>query len=227
MVSTKLRLRELLVERRWTIKRLSGKTGLSESYLTHLKNGTRRWNEDTLARLAVAFGLDPTDIFAFRTPPSKKGNKPSFISERAGKEDVVTHIPIIEKIPSHPAELSSDEDYAAVGFTGFTFPAFNMSGKASFGLRIKEDVYEPFLQVDDMLVFSPEVWSKTGDLVATEFYSKKEEKLIIALARVNYLDDFVLIECIHKKYKNEPLALIRGKDHFRVIGKVIARYQKY
>ena len=50
MSSTELRVKELLRERGWTTKVLAEKTGLSESYLTHIKNGTRRWNEDALKK---------------------------------------------------------------------------------------------------------------------------------------------------------------------------------
>ena len=66
MSSTELRVKELLRERGWTTKVLAEKTGLSESYLTHIKNGTRRWNEDALKKLANAFGTHPVDLFAQR-----------------------------------------------------------------------------------------------------------------------------------------------------------------
>ena len=35
---------------------------MSESYLTHIKNGTRRWNEDSLRKLANAFEISPIDL---------------------------------------------------------------------------------------------------------------------------------------------------------------------
>jgi transcriptional regulator with XRE-family HTH domain len=62
MSSTELRVKELLRERGWTTKVLAEKTGMSESYLTHIKNGTRRWNEDALKKLANAFGTHPVDL---------------------------------------------------------------------------------------------------------------------------------------------------------------------
>ncbi len=37
---------------------------MSESYLTHIKNGTRRWNEDSLRKLSKAFEISPIDFFA-------------------------------------------------------------------------------------------------------------------------------------------------------------------
>src|SRR6476620_1315678 len=64
--STALRVKELLREKGWTTKVLAEKTGMSESYLTHIKNGTRRWNEDALRKLANAFEIHPIDLFAHR-----------------------------------------------------------------------------------------------------------------------------------------------------------------
>ena len=64
--STELRVKELLREKGWTTKVLAEKTGMSESYLTHIKNGTRRWNEDSLRKLANAFEVSPIDLFAQR-----------------------------------------------------------------------------------------------------------------------------------------------------------------
>src|SRR3989338_8927229 len=66
MASTTLRVKELLREKGWTTKVLAEKTGMSESYLTHIKNGTRRWNEDSLRKLANAFELNPIDLFVER-----------------------------------------------------------------------------------------------------------------------------------------------------------------
>ena len=62
MSSTALRVKELLREKGWTTKVLAEKTGMSESYLTHIKNGTRRWNEDSLKKLANAFEITPIDL---------------------------------------------------------------------------------------------------------------------------------------------------------------------
>ena len=39
-LSTELRVKELLREKGWTTKVLAEKTGMSESYLTHIKNGS-------------------------------------------------------------------------------------------------------------------------------------------------------------------------------------------
>jgi len=226
MISTKLRLRELLVERRWTTKTLAKKAGLSESYLTHLKNGTRRWNEDTLMRLSIAFEMQPTELFFFQPAKREKEGEPVPVAALS-EEGLDDHIPIFDVIPAHPGEMQTKEEFCGAGFSGYTFSAFGEVGKEAFCLRVKSSEYEPLFSREDVLVISPSEWSKTGDIVATEFYSKKAGEVVIALARVSYLSDFILVDCLSKKEKRGPFALIRGKDQFRVIGKVVARYQKY
>jgi phage repressor protein C with HTH and peptisase S24 domain len=38
------------------------------------------------------------------------------------------------------------------------------------------------------------------------------------------MDDFVVLESVN--HKKQPIALVKGKDSFKIIGKVIWRYQK-
>jgi len=42
--------------------------------------------------------------------------------------------------------------------------------------------------------------------------------------QVSYMDDFIVLESLN--HKKSPVALVRGKDNFRIIGKVLYRYQK-
>jgi hypothetical protein len=44
-----------------------------------------------------------------------------------------------------------------------------------------------------------------------------------AIMKVTYTEDFVVLESVNSK--QAPIALIRGKDHFRIIGRVIERHQ--
>jgi transcriptional regulator with XRE-family HTH domain len=59
-----LKVKALRQEKGLSYQQLAEKTGMSESYLTHIKNGTRRWNEDSLRKLAQAFEISPIDLFA-------------------------------------------------------------------------------------------------------------------------------------------------------------------
>ncbi len=43
--------------------------------------------------------------------------------------------------------------------------------------------------------------------------------------KVTYTEDFIVLESLNTK--QPPLALIRGKDHFRILGRVIERHQKF
>jgi len=44
-----------------------------------------------------------------------------------------------------------------------------------------------------------------------------------AIMQVTYSEDFIVLESVN--HKSAPIALVRGKDYFRVIGRVIHRYQ--
>src|SRR5271157_5755289 len=91
MISTRLRVKEFLRERRWTTKVLAEKTGMSESYLTHIKNSTRRWNEDALKKLAEAFEVEPTDLFE---------------TQNQSRKDLPVNISIPENIKSQLSDYS-------------------------------------------------------------------------------------------------------------------------
>ena len=84
--STQLRVKELLREKGWTTKILAEKTGMSESYLTHIKNGTRRWNEDSLRKLALAFEISPIELFAERRQRTDNIDKNVSMPEQSSVE---------------------------------------------------------------------------------------------------------------------------------------------
>ena len=72
----------------------------------------------------------------------------------------------------------------------------------------------------DYLVISPNEWTNSGDIVAVEY---GEENPVREIKQVNFMDDVVVLESVN--HKQAPTPLVRGKDNFRIIGKVIYRYQ--
>ncbi|MBA2306743.1 hypothetical protein H0W26_01260 [Candidatus Dependentiae bacterium] len=74
---------------------------------------------------------------------------------------------------------------------------------------------------NDLLIVSPDVWTRSGDVAAVEFGNETPVK---AVMQVTYTDDFIVLESVN--HKTPPTALVRGKDHFRIIGRVIARHQR-
>ena len=46
-----------------------------------------------------------------------------------------------------------------------------------------------------------------------------------AIMKVTYTDEFIVLESVN--FKQAPIALVRGKDHFRIIGRVIERHQRF
>lgn len=225
MSSTKLRVKELLRERRWTTKVLAEKTGMSESYLTHIKNGTRRWNEDALRKLAEAFELEPTELFANRDSFNQQVERVQVYGENT--EELTSNIkmrvvPIVGQIPSNPSPYNNQQMQVATGFTDQFVPVFNTDDEDAFCYQISEDSMSPRFVPGDQLVISPAIWTRSGDIVAVEYGLDGQIKC--GIMQINYMDDFVVLESVN--HRQPPIALVRGKDVLRVIGKVIWRYQR-
>ncbi len=223
MVSTKLRVKELLKERRWTTKVLAEKTGMSESYLTHIKNGTRRWNEDALKKLAIAFDLEATDIFDYSKNRTNKINTNLATPISAADIDLpVILAPVVGQIPSQPSAYNNQIVQQATGYKDRFIPILGeIEDDSLFALCLEDSSLAPKFSKGDFLVVSPGSWTNSGDIVAVEYDKGTTTRII---AQVNFMDDFVVLESIN--HKQAPIALVRGKDSFRIIGKVICRYQK-
>src|SRR5256885_13105310 len=93
--STALRVKELLREKGWTTKILAEKTGMSESYLTHIKNGTRRWNEDSLRKLANAFEISPIELFAQHRQRTDQVTSTVKMPEKSDVQVAVQIVPVV------------------------------------------------------------------------------------------------------------------------------------
>ncbi len=220
MSFTGLRVKELLREKGWTTKILAEKTGMSESYLTHIKNGTRRWNEDSLRKLAKAFELSPIELFAQHR--SRTDNVASTISapETSNVDVKIQVIPVMTDIPSNPSPYNNQIMQVTSGCKDMFVPIINGTDASMFALMLNNNHLAPTFDKGDILVISPEVWSRSGDIAAVEYGN---DTLVRAIMKVTYTDDFTVLESVN--FKQAPIALIRGKDHFRIIGRVVARHQ--
>lgn len=221
MSSTELRVKELLRERGWTTKVLAEKTGMSESYLTHIKNGTRRWNEDALKKLANAFNIHPVDLFAQRKNRTDEVDKNVKIPEVSNVNLQLKIVPVMGDIPSNPSPYNNQLMQVTTGYKDVFVPVFNSADDSMFCLCIESNLMAPVFLKGDYVIVSPETWTRSGDIAAVEYGNDAPMK---AIMQVTYMEDFIVLESVN--HKNPPVALIRGKDHFRVIGKVIYRHQK-
>ncbi len=223
MISTRLRVKELLRQRRWTTKVLAEKTGMSESYLTHIKNGTRRWNEDALKKLAMAFELEPTDIFDCDNQKRTDAIKTAvqLPQDQENKDFTVNVVPVVGQIPSQPSAYNNQVVQQATGCQDEFVPVLGANDDSVFCLKLQDNALAPNFVKGDLLVVAPDTWTNSGDIVAVEYGADADKKQIIA--QVNFMDEFVVLESIN--HKQAPIALVRGKDQFRIIGKVIHRYQ--
>lgn len=221
MSSTELRVKELLRERGWTTKVLAEKTGLSESYLTHIKNGTRRWNEDALKKLASAFGSHPVDLFAQRRTRTDNLDSAVKMPENIDVDMQLRIVPVVGDIPANPSPYTNQLMQITTGHKDVFVPVANFIDDSMFCLSIENNNLAPTFFKGDYLIVSPETWTKTGEIGAVEYGNEGQ---IRAIMMVSYVDEFVVLESLN--HKSAPVALVRGKDYFRSIGKVVYRYQR-
>ncbi len=219
--STELRVKELLRERGWTTKVLAEKTGLSESYLTHIKNGTRRWNEDALKKLAAAFGAHPVDLFAQRRTRTDNVDSAVKMPENINVDLQLKVVPVMGDIPSNPSPYNNQLTQVTTGYKDVFVPVSNSTDDSMFALCVENNAMAPNFVKGDYLIVSPETWTRSGDIAAVEYGNDNPTK---AIMQVTYMEEFMVLESVN--HKTPPVALVRGKDHFRVIGKVIFRYQR-
>ncbi len=222
MSSTELRVKELLRERSWTTKVLAEKTGMSESYLTHIKNGTRRWNEDALKKLANAFTVHPVDLFAQRRSRTDDVDQNVTMPEASSIDLQLKIVPVVGEIPSNPSPYNNQLMQVTTGYKDVFTPVFNSTDDSMFCLCLENNNMAPNFVKGDYLIVSPETWTRSGDIAAVEYGN---DTVIKTACQVTYMEDFIVLESVN--HKTAPVALIRGKDNFRVIGKVIHRYQRF
>jgi len=217
---TALRVKELLREKGWTTKILAEKTGMSESYLTHIKNGTRRWNEDSLRKLANAFEVNPIELFAQHRQRTDQVTSNVKMPEKSDVQVHVQVIPVVGDVPSHPSPYNNQLVQVTTGCKDMFVPTMNRQDAAMFAYQLNNNSLAPTFEKGDLLIISPEVWTRSGDIAAVEYGNDTPVKGIM---KVTFSDDFVVLESVN--YKQAPIALVRGKDHFRIIGRVVERYQ--
>ena len=220
--STTLRVKELLREKGWTTKILAEKTGMSESYLTHIKNGTRRWNEDSLSKLSNAFELSPLEMFAQHRQRTDNVDSNISLPEKSGADLKVQIVPVVGDIPSNPSPYNNQLTQVTTGYKDVFVPVLNISDSLMFAMSIESNLMAPMFVKGDKLIISPESWARSGDIAAVEYGNDTPVKTI---ARIAYTEDFIVLESVNQKHA--PIALVRGKDHFRVIGKVIQRIKSF
>lgn len=219
--STQLRVKELLREKGWTTKILAEKTGMSESYLTHIKNGTRRWNEDSLRKLANAFEISPIDLFAERRQRTDNIDNNVSMPEKSDVDLKVQVVPVVGEIPSNPSPYNNQLMQITTGYKDIFVPVLNTTDNAMFALSVENNAMSPTFVKGDYVIVSPEIWTRSGDVAAVEYGNDTPVK---AVMQVTYSEDFIVLES--PNHKQAPIALVRGKDHFRIIGRVIQRHQK-
>ena len=124
-------------------------------------------------------------------------------------------------IPTNPSPYNNQLTQLTTGYKDIFVPVFNSTDASMFCLSVENTSMAPNFSKGDFLIVSPDSWTRSGDTAAVEYGNDNAVKAIMV---ITYMEDFIVLETVN--HKSAPIALIRGKDHFRVIGKVIHRYQK-
>ena len=229
MTSTALRVKELLKEFGWTTKVLAEKTGMSESYLTHIKNGTRRWNEDALKKIAEAFEKNPIELFqhrakdiAFQGYQHQSEIVSSYRASQYKFAQSVVQVPVLREIPDATDPELYRQIQAIAGTENMYVPSVDLKDPALFALQIDTNTMAPRFLKGDVLLVSPKAAVVSGDCVVLEY---KHDRVQRAVMIISYMDDVVVLE--HPHHKLPPVAMTRSDHYVKILGKVIQRYQKY
>jgi len=221
--ATELRVKELLRAKQWTTKILAEKTGLSESYLTHIKNHTRRWNEDILRRLAEAFEVGPTDMLTFRKRLILE--RKERLQQRSEPVQPVVHakmVPVMKEIPAHPSPYTNQVTQLTTGCKDQFIPVVGFTDPDMFCVKLDSGVLRPEFNKGHYLIVSPAAEIFSGDLVAVEY--SDHGRLHRQFMYISYADGFIVLEA--PNHKQAPVALTKAKGVYRLIGKMVLRYQK-
>ncbi|MDQ5891027.1 MAG: hypothetical protein QG604_901 [Candidatus Dependentiae bacterium] len=222
--ATDLRVKELLREKRWTTKMLAEKTGMSESYLTHIKNGTRRWNEDILKRLAEAFEIHPIELFSIRKRSALE--RKDRVAKREATEPspviVPKIVPVMKEIPAHPSPYTNQVTQMTTGCKDMFVPVVGCDDPDMFCVKLDVNTLRPEFTRGDYLIVSPAAEVSSGDVVAIEYGAGGRQ--VRQFMQISFVDGFIILES--PSHRQSPIAVAKGKDAYRLIGKVIYRYQK-
>ncbi len=129
-------------------------------------------------------------------------------------------IPVLGDIPANPSPYNNQLIQTTTGHKDEFIPVFNSSDNNMFAYYVDNNLMAPTFVKGDSLIISPETWARSGDIAAVEYGNETPVRII---TRVAYTDDFIVLESINQK--SAPIALIRGKDHFRIIGRIVQRIQ--
>ena len=171
--------------------------------------------------MATAFGKHPVELFAQRKSRTDNVDRSVKMPETTSVDLQLKIVPVVGDVPSNPSPYNNQVMQVTTGYKDIFVPVFNSSDESMFCFCIESNSMSPNFVKGDYLIISPEVWTRSGDIAAVEYGNETQIK---AIMQITYADDFIVLESVN--HKNPPVALVRGKDHFRVIGKVIFRYQR-
>jgi phage repressor protein C with HTH and peptisase S24 domain len=161
-------------------------------------------------------------LFAQRRQRTDNIDSNVSLPEKSDVELKVQIVPVMGEVPSNPSPYNNQLMQITTGYKDVFIPVLNATDSAMFALCVDSNILAPSFVKGDYLIVSPETWTRSGDIAAVEYGNDTPVK---AIMQVTYTEDFIVLESVN--HKTPPTALVRGKDHFRIIGRVIQRHQKF
>jgi SOS-response transcriptional repressor LexA len=107
------------------------------------------------------------------------------------------------------------------GYKGIFVPLLNNVDTNAFCVHLEHNNMAPRFNRGDYIVISPNAPVASGNLVAAEYTTDRTIKTIV---QVNFIGDLIILEPAN--HKGAPVTFLRSRNAFRVIGRVLYRYQK-
>ncbi|USO01650.1 MAG: helix-turn-helix transcriptional regulator [Alphaproteobacteria bacterium] len=152
-------LRDLRVNKAYTLEELALATGLSPSYLSRLESGSRRLNADIIQKLSTILECAPADLLPFANGPTSAqnvfpatGNAQHLPVKTAGNQNTpVVDLPLYEMSDEKGVmgfDFSKPKDWIMRGaeFVGVA---------GAFALRLNTNTFGPRYTQHDLLLAHP------------------------------------------------------------------------
>lgn len=184
-------IRKLRFERGWTIEELGERAGVNKATVSSIERGESNAREDTLARLAAAFGMTTAGIYAATESPPKgnTGVKPSVSNVEDGVIDVSHYtpndIPVIAEGEASPQGTLfwASEGVLKNEVEDRISRPHDLADPRAFGVRVRGDSMLPVVKPGMVLIVSPNLPVIDGEIVYVELLTG--ERLIKIARRVD------------------------------------------
>jgi repressor LexA len=194
------KIRELRVQRGWTLKKLGDAIGKTSAYLSIIENGHRPVRRELLEEIANALGVTVSHFTGEKEPDRKSeilNDLRELIdrhTEAGGPPGTGRRVPILTDIAAGEPVSRDDPFPVGVADEYVDVPA-DVTDPHAFGLRIKGDSMEPRLFEGDVVIICPSwkvrenkpvVAKVRGDEVTCKLFTRSNGMIVLTSINPKY-----------------------------------------